>query len=410
MTDTNSNNFWLFLELLAKRRRLIFTIIVLATVVSIIVSLVLPKWYSATALLLPPKNLSTPIGEMSDWSQIVSVTGGLELPVRATPSDVYIRMLKSRTITSRIMERFDLFERYETGNWEETYLALESHAVMHVSDEGLLVISVEDKDPQAAADIANAFVEELENVNAEIVAERINQTRDFLEGRLEQVKQEMDSSRKALENFQMKYRAVDFDEQTRLAIDQAAALKIMLAEIDLEISMKAFMLGKDNVELMGHQRKREMIKKQLSDLENSNPDSSFFSLPVSKIPSLRGQYEMLFSRVQVAEALYQVLLEQSEKAKIKEFEKMPTISVLDAAKPATLKSRPQRTIIVATTLSLSVFFAIFIAALLEYFAKLRESSPDDYGRLMMFVEAFFGWLPGVKKTKRSSSHQSQVNT
>ncbi|MEW6412602.1 MAG: Wzz/FepE/Etk N-terminal domain-containing protein [Candidatus Zixiibacteriota bacterium] len=410
MTDSQSNNFWLFLELLAKRKRLIFVIIILATAVSVVVSLVLPKWYSSTALLLPPKNMSTPIGEMSDWSQVVSVTGGLELPMRATPSDVYIRMLKSRTITSRIMDSFNLMERYGTGNWEETYLALMEHANMQVSDEGLLVISVEDKDPQMAADIANAFVKELENVNTEIVAERINQTRAFLEDRLEQVKKEMDSSRAALEAFQMKYRAVDFDEQTRLAIDQAAALKIMLAEIDLEISMKAFVLGKDNVELLGQQRKRQTIKKQLEDLENRNPDSSFFSLPVSLIPSLRGQYEMLYSRVQVAEGLYQVLLEQSEKAKIKEYEKMPTISVLDPAKPATLKSRPQRSIIVAGTFGLSVLFAIFFAALLEYFAKLRQSSPEDYGRLVMFVEAFFGWLPGVKKTKRTGSHNSQVNT
>lgn len=402
MKEPQSHNLWLFLELLARRKRLLFTTIVLITVVSIVVALLLPKWYRATALLLPPKNLSAPIDELDSWSEVVSVTSGLNLPVRATPSDVYARMLRSHTVVSRVIERFNLMEEYGESNIEEVYDALMESADFSVSAEGLLVISVEDRDPRMAADLANAFVDELDRINAEIVQSRMSNTRQFLEGRLVQVKAEHDASRDALEKFQMENRAVDFDEQTRVALDQAAELKIKLAEVELEVQMSELALGKDNAQMVGLLRKRSIIKRQLQQLENENVDSSFFSLPVAAIPSLRGRYEVLYSRVRVSEALYQVLLEQSERAKIKEYEKMPTISVLDRAKPPTLKSRPQRTIIVVSAFGLSIVLAIFLAASADYLAKLRKASPDDYGRLVLFSETYFGWLPGWKSSRRSA--------
>ena len=401
MTEPQTHNLWLFLELLARRKRLIFFIIIIATISSAVVSLVLPKWYRATAVLLPPKNLSVPLEDLGNWSDVMSVTAGLNLPVRATPSDVYARMLQSRTITSRVMDRFGLMDIYGESNYEEAYEALMDHSDFYVSDEGLLIVSVEDRDPQMAADITNSFVDLLDSVNIAIVSERINQTKTFLAERLLQVKAEMGAARDSLEAFQMKNRAVDFDEQTRLAIEQAAALKVTLAGVELKLRMGELTLGKDNAELIELQQQRTIVLRQLQQLETVNADSSFFSLPVAAIPSLKGQYEELYSRVEVAEALYQVLLEQSEKAKIKEYEKMPTISVLDRAKPPTLKSRPQRGIIVASTFGLSIIFALFVAAVVDYFGRLRNRSPEDHERLMFFVSAYFGWLPGVKSSRKA---------
>ncbi len=401
MTSTRSNNFWLFLELLASRKRLIFSLVIIITLVSVVVSLVLPKWYTATALLLPPKTVSVPFSNLSDWSEALSLTAGLNLPVRATPSDIYYRMLKSRAVTSRVIETFNLAERYDADNYEETYLALMEHANISVSEEGLIQVAVEDKDPNMAADIANSFVDELENVSSEIVSDRIGKTREFLSDRLQQVKSELDSSRAELERFQLKHRAVDFDEQTRLAIERAAALKVNLAEVEFEARFSALTLGKDNVEMVKLNRKREIIQNQLRQLETENPDSSFFSLPVAAIPSLRGEYESLYSKVKVAEALYSVLLEQNEQAKVREYENLPSVSVLDPALPPSIRSRPQRTQIVGVSFGLSVILAIFIAAILEYFSRLRQTNPDDYDRLVYFTNTFFGWLPGVKRAGHS---------
>lgn len=397
MNNKQSQNLWLFIEVLAKRRNLIVTIITIATILAIGISFILPEWYTAKALLLPPKNISTSITGLGNISEAVSITSGLNLPILATTSDIYIRILKSRTITERIIDKFGLISRYGARNFEEAYLSLIELSDIYVTEEGLLSISVEDKDPQMAADISNSFVDELDNINHEIVAERIKQTKTFIETRLEQVKTELDSSRKELEIFQTINRTINFDQQTRLAIDQATNLKIILAEIDLNIKMSEINLGQDNAKLRELKRKKQIVLKQLYQLENLNIDSSFFSLPIASIPKLRGKYEELYGREKVAETLYRILLKQQEEAKIKEFEKMPTISVLDRAEPPQLRSRPNRTIIVISTFGISLIFSLFLAVLLEYFCRLKTNYPDDYNRVMFFINTFFGWLPGIKK-------------
>ena len=397
MSDQSQNNLWLFLEVLAKRRGLIFGLVIAATLIAVVISLLLPKWYKADALILPPKNMNLPVGEMARISEAVSVTSGLDLPVLVTPSDVYVQILRSRSITSRIIAQYELQTRYETDNFDETYEALMANTNFRVTNEGMLSIEVEDKDPNTAADIANSFCTELDNVNQEIVNERIKQTFDFVKARLEQVKNEMDSSRMALERFQMQHKTVDFDEQTRLAVEQAINLKVNLSEIEFKLRLKEMNLGKENTELQELEQQRKIILNQLSELEKSNADSSFFSLPVADIPTLKGQYEILYSNVKVSEELYQVLLNQREQIKMKELEKMPTISVLDKASVPQLRSRPKRTYIVVATFALSLIFALFLAMLLEYLVRLEKTNPEDHRRAMAFIGAYLGWLPGIKK-------------
>ncbi len=397
MNQEQTSNFWLFLEVLANRRNLIVVIVTLATLGAIGIAMLLPKWYKAEALLLPPKNITTALVGSSRFSEAFSITSGLNLPVLTTPNDLYARMLKSRTVTKKVIDKFDLQKHYKTRNFEETYDALMYYTRIRVTGEGLLSVSVEDKNPKMAADITNALIDALDEVNREIITDRINQTKEFVRSRLTQVLTDLDSARFALQSFQMKYKAVDFDEQTRLAIEQAAQLKIKLAELELNLQMSKISLGANNTELVNLQRQQKIIKKQLSQLETSNADSSFFSLPVASIPSLKGEYEQLFSRVKVGEALYQVLLEQREQAKMKEFEKMPTLTVLDHADVPQVKSRPKRSLIVIGSAAGSFFFAVFLAMILEYFRKLEDNSPDDYNRAVHFLSAYFGWLPGVKK-------------
>lgn len=399
MTESESNNLWLFLEVLARRRTLIFTLVLIATLAAVVISFILPQWYEANALLLPPKDSSLPIGGLSQLAEIASVVEGLNLPVMVTPSDVYARMLSSRTVASAIVDSFDLKTRYKTETLTDTYLALAQHSRFGVTEEGLLSLAVEDRDPQIAADIANGFVAELDRLNRDISSGRARRNREFVEDRVSQVETQLDSARHEFERFQMANKAVDFDEQTRLAVEQAIVLKVSLSTIEIDIRMKEQLMGADNPELIEKRRQRDVIKQELNNLERGTGDSSFFSLPISAVPGLRGRYEVLYSRVSVNERLYAILLEQLEQAKLTENEDLPTVSVLDYATPPEIRSRPQRSLIVIATFLISFIVAVFLAATLEYFRRLRERNPDDYQRAMFVVRSFLGWLPGLKSEK-----------
>lgn len=401
MNASGSTNLWLLMEVMTRRRTLILSIVIVVTLAAVVVSLILPKYYLANALLLPPKDVSIPVAGMGRISEVVSVTKGLNLPVLVTTSDVYRRMLMSRRITDGILDQFQLVERYGARNRDEAYLALMEVAKFSVTEEGLLSISVEDRDPVVAAEMVNSFVERLDRVNREISTSRARQNRVFIQDRLAQVATELDSARSAFEAFQMTNKTIDFTQQIRLAVDQAIELKIKLGEIDLDLAMMRSKLGEDNAELQDRLRRRQTVAEQLNRLESTNTDSSFFSLPVSAIPKLKGQYEVLYSRVRVNEGLYTTLLGQLEQAKIQENEEMPTITILDRAVPPEMRSRPKRTIIVLLAFGVSLMVSLLLAAWLEYLLRLRTQSPEDYNRVSQFLNAFFGWLPGVRKPNKS---------
>jgi tyrosine-protein kinase Etk/Wzc len=397
MNTPASGNLWLMLEVLVRRRRFIVSFVLVIALLAAGVAMILPKWYKAEALLLPPKDIAPAIDQLSRLSEVVSVTGGLNLPVMVTASDVYARMLRSRSIAERVITQFNLGERYETKTQLETYEALMDHARFRVTEEGLLSITVEDRDPQTAAAIANAFTDEINRLSQEITSSRARENRTFVEQRLNQVRNELDSARAALERFQRTNRAVDFDEQTRLAIEQASGLKVSLAQIELDLQMSERRLGPENPSLQELKRKRDIIRRQLEQLETGGPDSSYFSMPVASIPTLRGQYEMLYSKVRVNEALYNTLLEQLEQAKIEEQRQSPAITVLDRASAPELRSRPKRSLIVLGAAGAACLIAILLAVLFEYLDRLQESRPDDYRRAAYVMNSLFGWIPGVKR-------------
>ena len=401
MSGTGSTNLWLLMEVMTRRRTLILSIVILVTLAAVVVSLVLPKYYQATSLLLPPKDVTIPMAGLGRISEVVSVTKGLNLPVLVTTSDVYRRMLMSRRITDGIMDQFQLVERYKARNRDEAYLELMEYVEFTVTEEGLLSVAVEDRDAQLAADMVNSFVERLDRVNREIATSRARQNRVFIEDRLVQVSTELNFARSEFENFQMTHKTVDFTQQIRLAVDQAIELKIKLGEIDLELTMMRSQLGDDNAELQDRLRRRQTVAGQLDRLESTNSDSSFFSLPISAIPALKGQYEKLYSRVHVNEGLYVTLLSQLEQAKIQENEELPTITILDKAVPPEMRSRPRRAIIVLLAFGVSLMVSLLLAAWLEYLSRLKHQSPQDYDRIQMFLGAFLGWLPGVKKSNKS---------
>lgn len=399
MSDNSTSNLWLFLEMIARRRGLIFTLVFLATVAAVVISLLLPKWYTASALLLPPPDESTRSG-LANLSNVVLYTGGLRSPGLVTPNDVYARMLRSRRIYDKIIEKFNLRERYGGISATALYLILGGQTSIRVTEEGLLSISVDDQDPQMAADMATAYVEELIELNHELLSTSAREKREFIEARLDEVHRQLNTARQELERFQLDNRAVNLDEQARLALSQAVNLKVTQANLNLDLRMNEQVLGHEHPDLVEKRRRLNLVNEQLDKLEwGGGDDSSFFSVPISAVPGLRGRYESLFARVRVSESLYETLLELYEQARIQEQESSPTIAVLDWPTVPDLRSRPQRSIIVLATFVCSLIGAILLAAWLEFVRRMRETQPDDYQRLMLFANAFFGWLPGVRQSK-----------
>lgn len=399
-TVVNANhgtNFWRLLEVVALQKRLIFTVVGVATLAAVAISLVLPKWYRAEALLLPPKeeNFSV-LSSSSAIAEWASVTGGLNLPALVTPSDLYVRMLGSRASMDPVIDSFHLVKRFKAKSRYDALVTLKKRADFRVTPEGMIQIRFADKDPQFSADVTNSFVAELDKINRRIYSDRTRQSREFIQKSLTEAKVELDSARAALRAFQEKNRTVDLDRQTALAIETASALKTALATSEVELALKRKTLSGSHPDVVELEAKVAEMKKKVFELEHGSSDSSYFSLPIAETPRLRSRLAGLTTRVNVAEQVYQNLTLALSDARVQENRQAPALSILDAASPPQLRYKPQRTLIVGATFALSVALAIFLALLVEYLKNLSKTNPEDYRRAMVFTGSLFG---GKRRTK-----------
>src|ERR1039458_167169 len=135
------------LQVLANNKMRILKVTLAAALLALIVSLLLPKMYTATTTVLPPQqNQSTAIAMLGQLGAIAGL-GSADLGLR-NPDDLFVAMLGSRTIEDRLIDRFDLRRVYSVRQYQAARKTLEKRSKIVAGDEGLISISVTDRDPR----------------------------------------------------------------------------------------------------------------------------------------------------------------------------------------------------------------------------------------------------------------------
>src|SRR5215469_875638 len=152
------------LIVLANRKGLIFATVLLFGAIGLLVALLLPKRYTALATVLPPQQNSSMASalasQLGSLGAMASLAGGGGLSLK-NPNDMYIAMFKSQTVEDALIQRFGLMQEYRQKYLSTTRKSFENYFTIEGSGkDGLLRISVEDKDPKRAAEMANAWTEE----------------------------------------------------------------------------------------------------------------------------------------------------------------------------------------------------------------------------------------------------------
>jgi len=159
-----------YLRVIVKWRRLIAFNTLIITLLAIIISLVLPKRYTATATLIPPAEqqpsmmglsaiLGGGAGALGNIGRLSGLTG------MATPSDMFARILESRVVMEGVIETCDLMTVYKEKKIEDALNTLQGATHIEVTPEGVISISTDAKTPQLSANIANAYVNHLDRFN-----------------------------------------------------------------------------------------------------------------------------------------------------------------------------------------------------------------------------------------------------
>jgi uncharacterized protein involved in exopolysaccharide biosynthesis len=368
----------------------------------LVIAFLIPVRYESTAQLMPPDSQSGSTAMMmaaltakaGATSSLGSVAGDL-LGVKSNGA-LFVGVLGSRTVEDRLVRRFDLKKVYSVNLDEDARKKLASKTdIAEDRKSGIIAITVTDHDPNRAAALAGAYVEELNQLTAELSTSGAHRERVFLEGRLVAVKKDLDDAAVKFSQFASKNATIDIKEQGRAMVEAASRLEGEMIAAESELRGLEQIYTSNNVRVRAVQARIGELQVQLEKLGGKvnpngqvadgttlkggqNADSSPALYPsIRELPVLGVTWADLYRNSKIQETVFEVLTQQYELAKVDEVKETPSVKLLDIPRVPERKSFPPRGII-----TLFVGFIFLGAAIVGLFlqSQWNATDPNDPGK------------------------------
>ncbi len=305
------------------------------------------KRYTATTDFLPPQSsnsgssaLLAQLGGLGSLAGLAS-GGGIK-----SQSDLYVGLLKSETVEDGMIRRFNLMEQYHAKLMSGARGALEGAVKIDgTGKDGLIRISVTDKSPERAAELANGYVDQYRQLSASLAIGEAAQRRVFLEQQLQQAKNALATAEEDLKRSQQTSGMIQLDSQARALIESVASLRAQISAKDVPVQAMRTYAGAGNPDLMLQQQELDTLHAQLAKLgAKPNGDAASDDLIVSqgRLPQAGLDYVRKTREVKYQETLFEILARQFEAARLDEAREGSMVQVVDRAYPPDKKSWPPR--------------------------------------------------------------------
>jgi capsule polysaccharide export protein KpsE/RkpR len=400
------------LRLLWGHRQFFLRVGAIGLLVSTLVAFLIPKSYISTAQLMPPDPQST--SSMAMMAAMAAKGGGGLAGVAGdllglkSSGALFIGVLRSQTSQDRLVQQFDLRKVYGTRLVVDARTKLdENTSISEDRKSGIITISVTDHSPQRATALANAYVDEMNSLVAELSTSSAHRERVFLEQRLKVAKQDLDQAVNELAQFSSKNNTLDIQQEGKAMLDAAGTLagQMIVAQSELEglrqiytdnnprvrsLNARVVELRKQ-LEKLGGSKASSDNAATIADGRPGDPSAAHDSgLPyptIHSLPLLGAKYADYYRRAKIQETVYELLTEQYELAKVQEAKETPSVKVLDPGSIPEKKSFPPRLVI--------MFLGTFLASAMSVVWVLgatRWEEVDSQDPRKIFVQEVAGSL------------------
>jgi tyrosine-protein kinase Etk/Wzc len=376
------------LIVLGERKMFILKSTAAVAALAVIVCLVIPNRYTATASILPPQQNSSPgaalLSQLGSLGSLGLLSGSLGLSGLKNPNDLAIALLKSRSVEEAMIQRFDLKKLYKQKRMSDARKAFEGHSdIENNLKDGLIRVSITDPDPQRAADMTNAYVEEYKRFSASLAVTEASQRRLFFEQQLEQAKNKLGVAEEAMKTTEQTTGMIQLDSQARALIESVATLRAQIAAKEVQIRGMSLYAAEGNPDLLIAKEQLIELQRQQKELGGSQSGiDSDLIVPRGKLPEAGLDYVRKLRDVKYNEVIFELLARQFEVAKLDEAREGAVIQVIDSAVPPDRKSFPRLSIIgPAATLSW-LLLAILWVFFRQGMARAQDR-PEERERLQV---------------------------
>ncbi|HSP89240.1 MAG TPA: Wzz/FepE/Etk N-terminal domain-containing protein [Ignavibacteriaceae bacterium] len=390
-TKENSNFYTVghslieFLTTVVRYRWFLFLFVFIITASATIYALLSPKWYKASASVLPAEKTDF-LGSLGGLSSLVkgfSPSKGLAALTGTTELDRYMAILKSGTMIDDVIKKFNLRKEYEREDdyYEKVVKEFLSNLEIEPQDEGNLLVSVYDKDPQKAADMANYMVEKLNEINTRLSVTNAKANREFIEKRFIQNENDINQLETDMKDFQEKYGVIAVPEQLEATIIAMSEINAELAQKEVALNVIRRTYGENSPMLNQAEIEVEELQKKINILNagtDISKDGINLIIPFKKAPDMANKYLKIFKDLEIQYKILEFVQPMYEQAKVEEVRNTPSVLILDKAGAPELKARPRGSIYFLISFLSSTFIGIIIIFSIEGANKMKQIAPDKY--------------------------------
>ena len=380
------------LRLLWDQRRFLFRLTLAGLVLSAITAFLIPKRYQSTARLMPPD-------QMDSGSEVLAAVAGNKVGSSlgsaassllglGNTSELFVGILQSRTIAADVSERFDLKKIYGVRLEEDAEMDLQANTdISEDRKSGIISIAVTDKSPARAAAMTQEYINALNGLVTQVNTSAAHREREFLEGRLTQVKLDLESAEKDFGKFASENTAIDIQEQGKAMIGAAASIEGQMIAAQTELESLRQVYTDNNVRVRAAQARVDELLAQLDKLggqggadgEGNGRDVQSIYPSIRKLPLLGVSYADLYRNMKVQEAIYEALTQEYEFAKVEEAKETPSVKVIDAPNVPQKKTSPHRLLLIVLGIMLS---SLLGATWLLGQHRWQRIDPNDPAKLL----------------------------
>jgi uncharacterized protein involved in exopolysaccharide biosynthesis len=387
------------LTLLWREREFLLWSAAVGFVLSTVIALLVPVRYTSTTRLMPPdqtgQGLASMLAALGKGGDLAAAGG--ELFGLKTSGDLFVGVLRSRTVEDAVIAKFDLRKVYGASQDEDARKLLEARTdVASDRKSGIITIKVTDHDRNRASGMAREYVDALNQAVINLNTSSAHKERVFLEDRLVGVQKDLETAEQNFSKFASQNTAIDVKEQGQAMIGAAAELEGQLIAAETELQGLQQIYTPNNVRIRSLQARIDEYRRQLQKMGGKSTasaqpgtssaeggasgDNADLYPSIRQLPILGVAWADLYRNSKVEEAIYETLTKQYELAKVEEARETPSVKVLDPADVPERKSYPPRTLFVALGLFVSATCGILWILVYSHWKAIDSGDP---GKLLI---------------------------
>ena len=354
----------------------------LAALTGVVVSLNTPSTYVSRTSIMPSQQSGGGGGGLGALAGLAGLSGmsGIASSIKSS-DEMFIALMRSHSVQSSLIEQFKLKERYGARNIEEARLALSNNVVILADKKsGMLLVDAQDKEPEFAAQLANAQVKELNVILNRLAVTEAQQRRAYYE-------QQIVRTQTKIPQLELEFKDAQKSSGLEVAslLSEAGTLPGQVAAKELQLQVLSRFATGQNPDLKRLAVEISALRAQMARYELSKTESK------TTEPNKSGQVAestktnfvqkatQAYNTLKIQEALLESYVKQLELAKVDEAKEGPAVQVVDEAIAPEMRAKPERKKMVIAYTITGLVIAFVLAALRALLRHIR-STPEGLQR------------------------------